>query len=153
MTQCNIAVSEEAFEKFLALKAKKNESVLALSNARLISYLVEMNNTIETGFRQAVEAESAKDGYEILKDAVRQALGYIPPVIPRGGYKRSRNATVEQRAYVTQQIITRLNVPNPPRELVNYYLNNGFDGTSIRAAVLNNQHLQGSPAPDTQAQP
>jgi hypothetical protein len=153
MVQQNINVSPESFGRFMDLKAKKATDGDGMSNARLIDYLVEFHNSVWAAFCQAVEMQKPSDGYEVLKNAVSAGFGYRPPVIPRGGYKPSRNASIQTRILVTQQIITRLGIDNPPRELVNYYLDNGFDGSGIRAQVLKDKDLQAQPPSDTPAQP
>jgi hypothetical protein len=151
MAQHTIGISEEAFTTFNQTKHKLNARGFNFSSARCLLYLIERK--IVEAFSWAVNAEKAQDGYDHLRAAISSQMNYYPPILPRNNYKPSKYATVERRAYIVQQIRERHGIDNPPRVLVDYYLDNSEAESAMRAHVLKNMDLQGSPAPDTPAQP
>jgi len=153
MAQHTIGISEEAFNLFQQTKHRLNARGFAFSSARCLLYLIEFEREIVKAFDLAVNAQTAQEGYDHLKNAVDTQMGYHPPVIPRKNYKRSRYASIEMRVYVIKQIQDRLHIKDPPFDLVNYYLDHGFEDQVMREHVLKSKGLQDEPPSDTPAQP
>lgn len=139
MAQHGIAISEHSFQILMAMKAKMHEQGSMFSNSRLVNYLVDFREKVFEAYAKAVnsnEPDKEKLGYLIQE--IGNWLNHKPPELPRGGYRPSRNASMEKRMAVTQQLLDRLGIDNPPRELVNFYLDNP-EQMNMRAVVLAQQ--------------
>lgn len=160
MAQHTIAIADAPYEMLMEAKKRLHERGSMFSSSRLIHYLVDFEQWMLDAYSQAVNGNmTAAEQATFLRNEIARCLANKPSVLPRGGYKPSRNATVEQRILASQQIEARLGIPNPPRELVNYFLDNR-DALHLRAAVrrreAHEKEIEGlkmGEQPDTGAQP
>ncbi len=133
-----IGLSEPGYVQFQEAIHRFKERGFEFSATRAVMYLVTFEKAVLEAFDKAVNAEKGQEALDILKHAILTHMQLKPPVIPRGNYKPSRYAPLEKRILVTKQIEERLGLVDPPKEIVDYYLDHGTDEL-LRRQVLKNQ--------------
>lgn len=152
MAQHTIGLSEEAFCRFQEAILRFENRGWHLSATRAVMYLVTFEMKMLEAFAKAVEAPNTHEAYLIMRDSMNREMGTAPPVIPRGNYKPSRYAPLQTRILVTKQIEERLGLVDPPKEIVDYYLDHGTDELLRRHVLKNQAHNLKSCEPDAQTE-
>lgn len=137
MPQHTIGISDNAAKAFQQAIYRFREKGFHASATRAIQYLCEFEMAVIKMFEDHYLIQDGRKALEFLQKSYAMAAVNYPPVIPRGNYKRSRYATVEQRARVVQELTDRLGIHDAPDWMVDQFLDGDTD-KMIREQVVKN---------------
>lgn len=125
MPQHTIGVNDATMVELKQLQLRLSMQGKHFSMTRLVGYLAGFHRIITEDALATSNIPSPEKQAKEWFSLVTRAIGYIPDRVPKGFQRPCFKATPEQRAYVVQQLMVRLGITDPPRELVNYYLDKG----------------------------
>lgn len=108
-----------------ALQARLLQQGKVFSISRVVGYLIGFHEIIAKESFDTTNIAPPEKQCLAWMTLISRAMAYVPERAVPGRRRACYKASPEKRAYVTQQIIQRLGIKDPPRELVNYYLDKG----------------------------
>jgi hypothetical protein len=124
MPQHTIAMNSEAFGELASFQQRMLQAGYPYSVSRTVVYLLMFARKISDEALMVSNIKDPLDRANAYERLIAAAMASRPDPVRRK-VRPCRKATPEQRALVVQQIIARLGIENPPRELVDAYLDQG----------------------------
>lgn len=124
MGQHTIALNEQAFAALNEFQQRMASQGNHYSISRLVTFLLMFAKKIHDEANQVASMPDPLQREKAYMHLIAGAMMLRPDSV-RARRRPCYKATPEQRAMVTQQIITRLGIQNPPKQLVDAYLDQG----------------------------
>lgn len=124
MPQHTIGISEEVFSNLRQFQHRMAMAGKHYSLSRLVDYLIQIAGTIYDRMPTLANIGDKDKRGHACEQLLLATISLVPsPILKK--HRPCHRATPEQRAYVTQQIIERLGILSPSKQLVDAYLDQG----------------------------